>query len=402
MGNKMENKGYALLFALVVISAMLVVALAVSRISFQEMRISDLSHDSQMALNATNSGAECAMFWDRRVESIFGVEDHIECLEGEYSLISTVAPDVYEFVAYFGDEQCAVVRVDKSDKNQNKTVIESRGYNICPDGDERNPRRVERAVLVDYEFGAGDEDALVADISIVVQTAGAISGAATSGLSKLQVLKNTLKKFTEDTMPLISEEAVQLGLTEYSNHGTILSQLTTDGYMFMDKIDELSHGGSQNAAGGVFLGTDVIEGNLESLIQNDHLPVNGGRGLDQGEKFIFLVTGGGLNQNSHELGNRRGQQTGSHHLSAFEQAAYAVQRAKDAGIIVVTFGIGDASPVGHDALRYNLASDSDQWDRCAEFDHGVCYFEIYDIEDLEDFFNLRTIFGTGYIHWQPL
>ena len=402
MKMNINNRGYALLFALVVVAILLVVALAVSRVSFQEVRISDTAQDSQKALNATNSGAECAMYFDRRVESVFGNDTEITCSNEGSSMIEELSPGVYFFVAHFADGQCAHVTVDKSGMLENRTVIESRGYNICPDGDERNPRRLERAVLVEYEFGGGDQDLLVADISIVVQTAGAISGSAAPGISKLRVLKDTLKKFTEDTRPLLSGDGVQLGLTEYSNNGKILFMLTTDADMFLAKIESLSQGGAQNAAGGVFLGTDVIEGNPESLIQNDSQPVSGGRNLNEGEKFIFLVTGGGINQRSIEFGNERGQQVGGLDFNAFYQAVDAVQEAKEAGIVVITFGIGDASPVGHDALRYNLASDSDQWDRCAEFDFGVCYFEISDIQDLDDFFNLKTIFGGGYIHWQPL
>lgn len=396
---KFRKKGFALLFALVGVSIILVVALAISRISFQEIRISDIEQDSQVALNATNSGAECAMFWDRRAESIFGVESQIECSEGVVSDIDEIEPKVYFFVASFSDGQCAYVTVDKSGMPENKTVIESRGYNICPDGEERNSRRVERAVLVEYEYGGGDDVTLEADISIVVDTVGGMSGQADSGLSKFEVLQQTLAKFAEEMRPLTSTGDVQLGLTEFQSNANILSMLTSDIDIYLDKIALLSTGSSQNAAGGVFLGTDVITGNLENLIQNNNQPVTSGR--DGVDKFIILVSGGHSNQNSVVDGVARGQKQ-NNVLSADEQFALAVDEAIDKGIVVITFGVGTAPSVDHDWMRENIASDSSQWERCADFEYGVCYFEVNKVEDLEDVFNLRTIFGGGYLHWQPI
>lgn len=407
---KEHNSGYAILFALIVVAVLLVVSVTVSRVSFQELRISGVSQEAQKALNAANSGAECAIFWDRRESSAFGQDDinYIDCY-GNQSSISSEG-DVYEFTVNFDGDRCAIVEVDKTEnKGDDITVIKSRGYNICPDGD-KDPNRIERAVEIEYEFSV-EEEISKADISLVLDVSGSMDffgGIDEQGftLTRMDLMKTALLNFIIDVREFTSDDGFMFGITEFSTHSSVLTEITSDIYFLMDKIRGLNAGGRTNIDGGLLIGSDIITGNpTEDLIANGGDPIGGGRGLEEGQKFIILVTDGRANRGAIKSGEDRGQEDSglSGTEASEEEAADSAQKIRDEeGIIIITFGVGPEDEINNDWLRDDIASSEAQWEGCGRFPEDKCHFQVDNFEDFQDVFNFETIFGVSPIKWKPI
>lgn len=67
--HKEQQKGFALLMALVVVSVVVSIGLSVLDLSLKQLRLSTNSKDSETAFHATNAGLECARYW-RTIESV--------------------------------------------------------------------------------------------------------------------------------------------------------------------------------------------------------------------------------------------------------------------------------------------------------------------------------------------
>ncbi|MDP2593587.1 MAG: pilus assembly PilX N-terminal domain-containing protein [bacterium] len=161
-----KNKGFTLLFAVLVGSLMLSIGIAILNISLKEMELSVAGRESQFAFYAADTGAECALFWDRG-EKIFATSthtyqpdlSHVTCNGQAFTSGWTVAPktDTYaktEFTVYVDPSDktkgCAVVQVEKDDSNNDglsATVIRAKGRNNCETGGKT---KIERGIKVTY------------------------------------------------------------------------------------------------------------------------------------------------------------------------------------------------------------------------------------------------------------
>ncbi len=61
-----KNKGFTLFVSLVVSSLLLSVSISLSNIILKQLIFSNTGSESQLAFYAADSGAECALFWDRK------------------------------------------------------------------------------------------------------------------------------------------------------------------------------------------------------------------------------------------------------------------------------------------------------------------------------------------------
>lgn len=120
--------------------------MAIANIALRELALSSAGRESQFAFYAADTGAECALYWDRQ-KDIFddGAPPTFRCAGRDI----TSSPDGTKtfFTVNLSDDvnaPCALVEVDKTVG----TKIESRGRNDCGTGD--NPARVERAIRVRY------------------------------------------------------------------------------------------------------------------------------------------------------------------------------------------------------------------------------------------------------------
>jgi len=172
-----KQKGFALLFAVLVSTLVLAVGTSIITIALKQITLSGSARDSQFAFYAANTGVECAIFWDFSGSDILGgsvfatssdsislTSSYLDCgsssveigssdvdngrdvwgIAASNSAATTTFRVLLEDVPY-----CADIIVSKSvDGDDNiKTTIDSRGYNTCDDSDKR---RIERGLRISY------------------------------------------------------------------------------------------------------------------------------------------------------------------------------------------------------------------------------------------------------------
>ncbi len=168
------QKGIAILIAVIAVSAMLLIALAISDISFKEQVLTFFGRDSKTAFYAANSGIECALFHDfgGGVDGSFkfptstasGSTGTVQCanqaLDTDVSADTNSAVTSFFFNVNSEASSCSIVRVTKTVVgNSIQTTVESRGYNNTCD-ESRDPsdpalsddsaRNLERALRMTY------------------------------------------------------------------------------------------------------------------------------------------------------------------------------------------------------------------------------------------------------------
>lgn len=147
--NKKENKGFIILFSIIIISIILSIALGIGSIAFQEINFNISSKDSHQAFFNADLGVECALYYD--VQNKFpklGPSEIINCANKVISP-TYLGNSSYKFVIPGLIKGCAIVEIVK---DNDFTVIYSKGYNI---GDincaTTSPRRIEQSIKVTYE-----------------------------------------------------------------------------------------------------------------------------------------------------------------------------------------------------------------------------------------------------------
>lgn len=199
--NQKKNKGFVLLFSVLISSLVLAVGISVISIALKQVVLSGSGRDSQYAFYVANTGAECALFWDLAgdpgtivndnnspVFSINGsdlkvpsaevkclthwlrydpnnpsqIDSQPQCpvgtsgdrdpaLEPGWCVLTEGLVTQTKFrIAYSDRSYCADVIISKTIDSTGLvtgTKITSRGYNTC---DDQNPRRIERALEFNY------------------------------------------------------------------------------------------------------------------------------------------------------------------------------------------------------------------------------------------------------------
>lgn len=199
-----SQKGFTLFVAVVISSLLLSIGLSLSNILLKQLVFSTTGRESQIAFYAADSGAECALYWDRKnadgstsLDGAFATTTptniEILCGTGDASNVAKVGSFVKEisqdsknatttfYIDYtvlgentdLARKACAKVTVSKKYAELNvgsqvvpiqRTVIDSRGYNapyegnygqtIINQGDGCNVtgsiRVIERAVRLNY------------------------------------------------------------------------------------------------------------------------------------------------------------------------------------------------------------------------------------------------------------
>ncbi len=176
--NIQKNKGYTLLFSVLISSLLLTIGLAILMISKKELLLSSSGRESQFAFYAADTGVECAMYSDFGAgggafsDKTSSPAPNIICNGQNIGVTKTLPPvppgmsginNIAEFTFKIpldrsgntnSPSPCAFVTVDKrystdSDNSLSKTVIQSRGYNTgC--NVTTDPRKVERGLRVVY------------------------------------------------------------------------------------------------------------------------------------------------------------------------------------------------------------------------------------------------------------
>ncbi len=147
-----NQKGYALLFAILIISAISVVTAGLINTVYKQLVLSLLAKDSSSAFYQADTALDCAMYADLYASAIGGLDgDNLQCggfdlkinkeNDGNYSLLPPEDDS---------NEPCFRINVYKNGAVDtfNTSKIEARGYNIC---DMTNPKTVEREIVVNFE-----------------------------------------------------------------------------------------------------------------------------------------------------------------------------------------------------------------------------------------------------------
>ena len=173
----MDKRGFTIFFAVLVGSLALAVGLAIYDLLVRELALSQTATESQYAIYAADTGAECALYWDLNYGDTDGSAFATSSLDNPVvSSLSCNNQDVVTspivgipwttevpprtptsattvFWVSLGSAQsdsCAMVTVEKTIVTQgdpSATKITSRGRNTC---DSADPSRLERALEVRY------------------------------------------------------------------------------------------------------------------------------------------------------------------------------------------------------------------------------------------------------------
>lgn len=150
---KNQNNGYAILFAVVMISIISMLAIGLSSSSYKQLVLSLLAKDSQTAFFQADTATECALYADNIITmtSAYGTwycgKDLISN-DIPFTVSAGSGPDDYELnPTNAGSGPCFEMSITKTGVSPVETTIKSRGYNSCDLG---SPRTVEREIEVKY------------------------------------------------------------------------------------------------------------------------------------------------------------------------------------------------------------------------------------------------------------
>jgi len=153
-----NQKGYAILFTIVIVSAVSVITAGLTNAVYKQLVLSSLAKDSQSAFYQADTAGDCALYADR-VEGAKPIPNLITA-GGIFScggLELTVVPTGPNYIilpslaVQASSDPCFRIDVIKDTTTTPgtiKTTIEAKGYNFC---DITNPRTVEREIKIDYE-----------------------------------------------------------------------------------------------------------------------------------------------------------------------------------------------------------------------------------------------------------
>ncbi len=163
MNHTTSQRGYTLLFAVLLTSMVLAISVSILTISQKELILSSSSRESQASLYAADSALECAQYYDEKGLLATSSNTLLVCngqdadaLPITYPTSANPAVRVSDVIGPFYIDPnpatrraCATITVTKQYGQSSglTTIIEARGYNTCTAGD---PRRTERGMSITY------------------------------------------------------------------------------------------------------------------------------------------------------------------------------------------------------------------------------------------------------------
>ena len=169
-----EEKGFTLLFAVLVSTLVLAVGASIISMALRQVVLSGVGRDSQFAFYASNTGIECALYWDlndsvdfattsdsdqeisfscanfptQTEEVIGGGGDAETKFRIEFNQVGNNGEITSADLPYCVDVYVTkAIRDEVGEQRRMTTSILSRGYNTC---DPNNPRRIERGLELNY------------------------------------------------------------------------------------------------------------------------------------------------------------------------------------------------------------------------------------------------------------
>lgn len=154
-----KNKGYAILFAVIIVSAISVITAGLTNTAYKQIVLSSLAEDSQAAFYQADTAGDCSLYSsfvsldEENPDPVFTSGGTWSC--GEQDSNVTVSGDNYTISPQNENSnnpcyRIQVLKTDTVDGSGNpavKTTIYAKGYNIC---NLSNKRTVEREIEINY------------------------------------------------------------------------------------------------------------------------------------------------------------------------------------------------------------------------------------------------------------
>ncbi len=205
-----KNKGFVILFAVTLSAILLAIALGVANIAQKEIRFGTSAKDTNDSFVAADTGAECALFYDKLSGSSFPVAGPATAIT---CATNTVTPTYsgsantgsYSFtLTSLGSSgvSCAKVNIFKDQTTSPiKVTITSDGYDIGDSNcNSTNPFRVERELKISSLTGAPPNSTSV----VISATPGTVSVGQPSTIHAI---------FTDGAGDTITNTTINIGAT---------------------------------------------------------------------------------------------------------------------------------------------------------------------------------------------
>jgi len=164
---KKNKGGYAMLFTVVVVSAISVITAGLTNIAYKQLTLSSLAKDSQTATVWADTANECSVFFEQvAIKHLLGQDQltnewtcggiTFDINWGEELLgLSDYEDGNYEYSLKANDDtpekkpcfEFSAKSIKDEEASTKSVTIESSGFNIC---DKGNIRTVERAYEINY------------------------------------------------------------------------------------------------------------------------------------------------------------------------------------------------------------------------------------------------------------
>ena len=149
------KNGYAILFAVMLISIISMIALGLSNTTYKQLIITSVAKDSQVAFYESDMATECGIYLEHNTSILSdsltsttwncGVNS-----DGSSMLLNVIQTTTGIFDVNFSTVNnnlpCFDININKTDSSGG-VIIKSNGYNIC---DKTNIRTVQRSIQVTY------------------------------------------------------------------------------------------------------------------------------------------------------------------------------------------------------------------------------------------------------------
>jgi len=146
---KNDNKGYAILFTVVIVGIISMITIGLSNAAYKQTMLSSVARDSTIAFYQADIGSECALYADKIL--FFNVDQdktEFNCAGHSLQFQKNVAGDFYQLLPENPNSLSKCFRIEVSkDAALASTEIQAKGYNYC---NKSNFRTVERGIKVTY------------------------------------------------------------------------------------------------------------------------------------------------------------------------------------------------------------------------------------------------------------
>lgn len=318
-GMVVENnkRGFILLFAVLSIGFLLAITINLADSIYKQHTFLSFSSESLNALNNSNAGIECALYWDRQFNSFKTSEtSHITC--GGQDFIVGGNP-ISSFILLSDDgKQSTDVKVDKSEIGT--TTITATGYSTT---DITSEKRVSRPLVAAYRDMEGSE--ICAGFDIVFD------------LDISQTIEPPEQAYLENAANLLVDnlgtapDSTHVGIVSFYGQFPLNIGLSSDVTLLHDTVNAINNGWPYA------YGTNLSGSLLRSLLELN----NNGRPAKK--DAIILITDGQANKCTNPdatflecPGSNYDQKA----AVAETQAADYADQARDEDKLVVVYGVG--------------------------------------------------------------